>query len=38
VLKGATDKTTLDVLTSDGSTGSGENGQRIIARLLDDLR
>lgn len=38
VLKGSGNKTTLDVLTSDGNTGTGENGQRIIARLVDDLK
>lgn len=38
VLKGAGAKTNVDVLTSDGGTGSGENGQRIIARLLEDLK
>lgn len=38
VLKGAGAKTNVDVLTSEGGTGSGENGQRIIARLLEDLK
>ncbi|MCW5636575.1 MAG: outer membrane protein assembly factor BamC [Rubrivivax sp.] len=38
VLKGAGAKTNLDVLNSDGSTNSGENGQRIVARLLEDLK
>lgn len=38
VLKGAGAKTLVDVLTSEGGTGSGENGQRIVARLLEDLK
>lgn len=38
VLKGAGAKTNVDVLTSEGGTGSGENGLRIIARLLEDLK
>jgi len=38
VLKGAGAKTNVDVLTSDGSTNSGENGQRIVARLVEDLK
>ncbi len=38
VLKSAGAKTNVDVLTSEGSTASGDNGQRIIARLLDDLK
>lgn len=38
VLKGSGNKTTIDVLTSDGSTGVGDNGQRIIARLVNDMR
>lgn len=38
VLKGAGAKTNVDVLTSEGGTGSGENGRRIIARLLEDLQ
>ena len=38
VLKGTGAKTNVDVLTSDGGTGSGENGQRIVARLVDDLK
>ncbi|MBI5716810.1 MAG: outer membrane protein assembly factor BamC [Burkholderiales bacterium] len=38
VLKGAGTKTNVDVLTSEGGTGSGENGQRIVARLVDDLK
>lgn len=38
VLKGTAAKTTVDVLTSDGGTASGENGQRIIARLVEDLK
>lgn len=38
VLKATGNKTNVDVLTSDGGTASGENGQRIIARLTDDLK
>ncbi len=38
VLKGAGTKTSVDVLTSEGGTGSGENGQRIVARLVEDLK
>jgi len=38
VLKGAGAKTSVDVLTSDGGTASGENGQRIVARLVEDLK
>lgn len=38
VLKGAGTKTNVDVLTSDGGTASGENGQRIVARLVEDLK
>ncbi|MBL8289756.1 MAG: outer membrane protein assembly factor BamC [Rubrivivax sp.] len=38
VLKGAGTRTTVDVLTSDGGTASGENGQRIVARLVEDLK
>ena len=38
VLKGEGNKTSVDVLTSDGGTASGENGQRIVARLVADLR
>lgn len=37
-LKGNGGKTTIDVLTSDGGTTVGENGQRIIERLVNDLR
>ncbi|MFO1298515.1 MAG: outer membrane protein assembly factor BamC [Rubrivivax sp.] len=38
VLKGAGAKTTVDVLTSDGGAASGENGRRIVARLVEDLK
>jgi outer membrane protein assembly factor BamC len=38
VLKGSGAKTNVDVLTSDGGTATGENGQRIVARLLEDLK
>lgn len=38
VLKGAGAKTSVEVQQSDGSTATGENGQRIIARLVDDLK
>jgi outer membrane protein assembly factor BamC len=38
VLKGNGDKTNIDVLTSDGGTGVGENGQRIITRLVTDMK
>lgn len=38
VLKAAGSKTTVDVLTSEGGTATGENGQRILARLLEDLK
>jgi outer membrane protein assembly factor BamC len=31
-------KTTIDVLTSDGGTAVGDNGQRIVERLVNDLR
>jgi outer membrane protein assembly factor BamC len=37
-LKGNGGKTTLDVLASDGGAAVGENGQRIIERLVNDLR
>jgi outer membrane protein assembly factor BamC len=37
-LKGEGAKTTIDVLTSDGGTAVGENGQRIVERLVNDLR
>jgi outer membrane protein assembly factor BamC len=38
VLKGAGTKTTVDVLTSDGGTATGPNGQGIVARLVEDLK
>lgn len=38
VVKAAGAKTNIDVLTSEGGTASGENGQRIIARLVEDLK
>lgn len=38
VLKAAGAKTTVEVLQSDGNVATGENGQRIIARLVDDLK
>ncbi|MBL8341886.1 MAG: outer membrane protein assembly factor BamC [Rubrivivax sp.] len=37
-LKSSGGKTTIDVLTSDGNAAVGENGQRIIERLVNDLR
>jgi outer membrane protein assembly factor BamC len=38
VLKGAGAKTSVEVRASDGGTTTGENGQRIIARLVEDLK
>lgn len=38
VLKSAGAKTSVEVLTSDGGATSGENGQRIVARLIEDLK